>query len=203
MSFITKYKKMRKSADREDSSLSDQLDEFYERFNRENTSNLVSHPCENEPPFLVTNQATKRALTRLNINKAAGPDKIKPQLLKTCSNQLALILTLSSVKQQEDKSKARRQEGGPTRGSTERMTFPVSAREHHEEGKAACSSVLWPVFSGMNVCVIANPRRPLKMALIEYPTEDAKRAGGGGRTSHGAVVCRIQDTRRQGATLAA
>ncbi|GFR93631.1 Non-LTR (Long terminal repeat) retrotransposon and domain-containing protein [Elysia marginata] len=44
---------------------------------------------------------TRRALTKLDVNKAAGPDvnkaagpnNIKPRVLKTCSNQLASIFT--------------------------------------------------------------------------------------------------------------
>ncbi|GFR57916.1 hypothetical protein ElyMa_001756000 [Elysia marginata] len=66
------YQKERQSADSEDSSL----------------------PGDNhDPPFLVTEQKTRHALTRLDVNKAAEPDNIKPRLLKTCSNQLASIFT--------------------------------------------------------------------------------------------------------------
>ncbi|GFR99509.1 Non-LTR (Long terminal repeat) retrotransposon and domain-containing protein [Elysia marginata] len=94
MSLITQYKKERQSADSEDSSLPDKLNEFYARFDRENTSTPVPLPCDNhDPPFLVTEQETRRALTRLDMNKAAGPDNIKPRLLKTCSNQLASVFT--------------------------------------------------------------------------------------------------------------
>ncbi|GFR79753.1 reverse transcriptase [Elysia marginata] len=94
MSLITQYKKERQSADSEDSSLPDKLNEFYARFDRENTSIPVPLPCDNQdPPFLVTEQETRRALTRLDMNKAAGPDNIKPRLLKTCSKQLASVFT--------------------------------------------------------------------------------------------------------------
>ncbi|GFR76985.1 Non-LTR (Long terminal repeat) retrotransposon and domain-containing protein [Elysia marginata] len=94
MNLITQYKQERQSADSEDSSLSDKLNEFYAWFNRENTSTLVSLPCDNhDPPFVVTEQETRHALTRLDMNKAAGPDNIKPRLLKTCCNQLASIFT--------------------------------------------------------------------------------------------------------------
>ncbi|GFR73361.1 Non-LTR (Long terminal repeat) retrotransposon and domain-containing protein [Elysia marginata] len=87
MSLITQYKKERQSADSEDSSLLDKLNEFYARFDRENTSTPVPLPCDNhDPPFLVTEQETRRALTRLDMNKAAGPDNIKPRLLKTATS---------------------------------------------------------------------------------------------------------------------
>ncbi|GFR59635.1 hypothetical protein ElyMa_003512800 [Elysia marginata] len=76
MSLITQYKKERQSADSEDSSLPDKLNGFYARFDRENTSTPVPLPCDNhDPPFLVTEQETGRALTRLDMNKAAGPVK--------------------------------------------------------------------------------------------------------------------------------
>ncbi|GFS20711.1 Non-LTR (Long terminal repeat) retrotransposon and domain-containing protein [Elysia marginata] len=42
---------------------------------------------------IYSQQETRRALTRLDMNKAAGPDNIKPRLLKTCSNQLASVFT--------------------------------------------------------------------------------------------------------------
>ncbi|GFR87402.1 Non-LTR (Long terminal repeat) retrotransposon and domain-containing protein [Elysia marginata] len=94
MNLITQYKKERHSAVSEDSSLPDRLNEFYARFDLENTSTPVPLPCDNhDPPYVVTEQETRRALARLDVNKAAGPDKIEPRLLKTCSNQLASIPT--------------------------------------------------------------------------------------------------------------
>ncbi|GFS05748.1 neural cell adhesion molecule 1 [Elysia marginata] len=94
MNSITQYKKERQPADSEDSRVPDKLNEFFARLDRENTSTHVPLQCDNhDPTFLVTEQETRRALTRLDVNKAAGPDNIKPRLLKTCSNQLASIFT--------------------------------------------------------------------------------------------------------------
>ncbi|GFR86709.1 hypothetical protein ElyMa_004205300 [Elysia marginata] len=85
MTLIIQYKKEHQSADSEDSSLLllDKLNEFYARFDRKNTSTWV--PCDNyDPPFLVTEQETKRAPTRLDVN---GPDNIK--LNRGCSRHAA------------------------------------------------------------------------------------------------------------------
>ncbi|GFR71276.1 Non-LTR (Long terminal repeat) retrotransposon and domain-containing protein [Elysia marginata] len=72
----------------------DKLNECYARFDRENTSTPVPLPCGNhDPPFVATEQETRRALTRLDVKKATEPDNIKPRLLKTCRNQLASIFT--------------------------------------------------------------------------------------------------------------
>ena len=40
----------------------------------------------------VTKEEVLRELKRTNAGKAAGPDKIKPGLLKTCAQQLCSIL---------------------------------------------------------------------------------------------------------------
>ncbi|GFR59118.1 Non-LTR (Long terminal repeat) retrotransposon and domain-containing protein [Elysia marginata] len=85
--------KERQSADSEDSSLPDKLNEFYARFDRENTATPIPLLCGNhDPPVVDTEQEERCALTRLDVKKAAGPDN-KPRLLKTCSNQLAPIFT--------------------------------------------------------------------------------------------------------------
>ncbi|GFS17381.1 hypothetical protein ElyMa_003237100 [Elysia marginata] len=72
-------------------NLPDKVNDFYARLDREKTSTPVPPPCDNDPPCLVTKQ--KRALKRLNINKAAEPNNISPRLLKTWSNQLSSIPT--------------------------------------------------------------------------------------------------------------
>ncbi|GFR63376.1 UDP-glucose:glycoprotein glucosyltransferase 1 [Elysia marginata] len=94
MSLVTQYKKERQSAGSEDSGLPDGLNEFYARFDREGASTPVPLPCDShDPPFLVTEQEARRALTRLGVNGAAGPDGIGPRLLGTCSGRLASVFT--------------------------------------------------------------------------------------------------------------
>ncbi|GFR63358.1 hypothetical protein ElyMa_001893400 [Elysia marginata] len=59
----------------------------YARFNRENTSTLVPLPCDHhDPPIIVTEQKTRRALTKLNINLADDGITLNPG----CSRHAAI-----------------------------------------------------------------------------------------------------------------
>ena len=75
----------------------DRLNKFYARFDRDNLetgsrSAAAADVSEQEPPFVVYPEDVVRVLSGLNVRKAAGPDRITPRLLRSCSRQLADIL---------------------------------------------------------------------------------------------------------------
>ena len=84
-----------------DPTLQDQLNHFYSRFDRKNTTKASSHsgpmqavPPDSDsglppPPFTVRPWEVNNLFTKLNISKAAGPDNISPSTLKFCAEQLA------------------------------------------------------------------------------------------------------------------
>ena len=45
------------------------------------------------PPLTISEHEVRRCFQRVKVNKAAGPDAIKPRLLKLCSSELAPIFT--------------------------------------------------------------------------------------------------------------
>ena len=55
------------------------------------------------PEILITEKCVLKLLQTLNVSKAAGPDDIRPRILKELSQELSPILTLlfrASLKQQ-------------------------------------------------------------------------------------------------------
>lgn len=90
---ITQYKGARRTATSDDVTLPDKLNEFYARFDRDNSTTPTPLPCNSDTPLRVTEKDTLRVLSRLRENKAAGPDEIKPRLLKSCCAQLAPVFT--------------------------------------------------------------------------------------------------------------
>ena len=95
MSEITQYKGARRQADLDDNTLPDRLNSFYARFDRDNktTPEPITVNEDSAPPFTITEHDVRRSFKTLKVNKAAGPDDIKPKLLRLCSDQLANVFT--------------------------------------------------------------------------------------------------------------
>ena len=89
---ITQYKQ--KPA-KNDPTLPDQLNHFYSRFHRKNTTKASGHSGPMQavlpdsdsgllpPPFTVQPWEVKNLFTKLDIRKAGGPDNISPSILKS------------------------------------------------------------------------------------------------------------------------
>ena len=95
MNLITQYKNKSRSADVDDVTLPDKLNEFYSRFDKLNTTTPSPLPFDDytPPSLVITEHNVRRSFARLNERKAAGPDNIRPRLLKACSAQLAPVFT--------------------------------------------------------------------------------------------------------------
>jgi hypothetical protein len=92
---ITDYK-VKAPSTSDDPSLPDQLNDFYARFDRQNTT-PVSVPVgvadSLPPPFVVEEDQVRKLLSRQNPRKAAGPDGVSTSSLRKCADQLAPVLT--------------------------------------------------------------------------------------------------------------
>ena len=67
------------------------MNNFYARFDRENSTSPSLHAVEeySPPSFIISIDNVRLAFNKLNISKASGPDNISPRLLRLCSYQLA------------------------------------------------------------------------------------------------------------------
>lgn len=93
INLVTNYKGAKRSASTDDASLPDKLNEFYARFDKENHEAAVA-PSEAAAPSLVIEPwQVQNKFRRLKERKAAGPDDIKPRILKNCAAQLAQIFS--------------------------------------------------------------------------------------------------------------
>ena len=92
---VTQYKPKSKSAVSDDVTLPDKLNHFYTRFDRENQTTPTPLPVDinSSPPLVITDHDVRCAFNCLQENKAAGPDNIKPRLLRRCSSQLAPVFS--------------------------------------------------------------------------------------------------------------
>ena len=88
---ITNYKRSFKSISDNDPCLPDKLNDYYARFDKSNApgNTIVSSSAPSVPPFVVSEAEVRRILQRLDMGKAAGPDRITPRLFRTCAPQLA------------------------------------------------------------------------------------------------------------------
>ena len=92
---ITNCKPSSKSADITDTTLPENLNDFYSRFDKQNTispPSVAAFHC-NISPFTIDESVVKRMFERLNSRKAAGPDNVSPCLLKQCAGQLSGVFT--------------------------------------------------------------------------------------------------------------
>ena len=91
---ITQYKGGQRSADTDDVTLPDRLNEFYSRFDRDNDTLPSPLPIDDtSTPIHVTEQDVCRVFGSLREDKAAGPDNIRPRLLKRCAIGLAPVFS--------------------------------------------------------------------------------------------------------------
>ncbi|GFO27611.1 reo_6 protein [Plakobranchus ocellatus] len=91
LNLITQYKSAKQEAQCDDTTLPDRLNYFYARFDRDNTTTPAPLSCDEDPSFVITEHDVRRSLGKLR-DKAAGPDNIKPRLLRNCRSQLASVL---------------------------------------------------------------------------------------------------------------
>ena len=79
--------------DTSDTTLPDQLNQFYTRFDRNNTdpAPVLTYICEQ--PFCIEEREVKRTIRRLNARKGSGANGITPRLLQTYVDQLTPVLT--------------------------------------------------------------------------------------------------------------
>ena len=88
---ITGYKPKPKQAPQDDTTLPDQLNDFFTRFDRPK-DRLPDMSETLPPPFEITLTDTRRVLRQLKLNKAPGPDGITPRLLRSCNDFLCNFL---------------------------------------------------------------------------------------------------------------
>ncbi|GFO14892.1 aladin-like [Plakobranchus ocellatus] len=91
LNLITQYKSAKQEAQCDDTTLPDRLNYFYARFDRDNTTTPAPLSCDEDPPFVIKEHDVRCSLGKLR-DKAAGPDNIKPRLLRNCRSQLASVL---------------------------------------------------------------------------------------------------------------
>ena len=94
---ITNFKKKAPPADVDNKDLPDQLNEFYARFDRQNTTPVTVTPPDPAsplpPPFVILESEVRQLFSQQNCRKAAGPDGVSCSTLRHCSHQLAPIFT--------------------------------------------------------------------------------------------------------------
>jgi len=78
------------------SSLPDELNQFYVRFEAHNTAHTESAPvaaAEEGSALSISVADVTRSFRRVNIRKAVGPDGIPGRVLRACTFQLARVFT--------------------------------------------------------------------------------------------------------------
>ena len=93
---ITQYKPSASVIYKADPSFPDQLNDFYSRFDKLNTSPGQRPLATDIPlslPFTVNVADVRTLFKRLSTRKASGPDNISSYTFKNCANQLAPVLT--------------------------------------------------------------------------------------------------------------
>ena len=77
-----------------DPSLPDELNNFYARFERDNTTTASKTPTQPEDYALQLSESEVcRSFRRVKAGKSAGPDGTPPRVFKTCADQLAPVFT--------------------------------------------------------------------------------------------------------------
>ena len=95
---ITQYKVRAAATDGHDSTLPDQLNSFYCRFDEKNPNPgyrppLPVDPSLLTPPITVQESEVRKLFKEQNVRKASGPDGVSTAALKCCSDQLAPVFT--------------------------------------------------------------------------------------------------------------
>ncbi len=85
---------------RADPLLAEELNNFYGRFECNGGSVTLpisasgsSRQCSDDHVIIVSEDAVRRELKRVNVRKAAGPDGITGRVLRSCADQLAGLFT--------------------------------------------------------------------------------------------------------------
>lgn len=91
---MTNYRTVADRTPAQDVILPDNLNEFYARFDGQNSDTPLKAPCDPEETSLqVTNTQVLRALRKVDPCKAVGPDHVVPRVQKACAEQLAEVYT--------------------------------------------------------------------------------------------------------------
>ena len=93
---ITQYKQSVAAINNSDPSFPDQLNEFYSRFDKLNTSpeqRLLPSDSSLCPPFVIDQAQVRTLFRRLNKRKAPGPDNISSSTLRNGADQLCTVFT--------------------------------------------------------------------------------------------------------------
>ena len=91
---ITDYQQRSRGVTTSQSTLPDELNEFYACFDDLNTNRgILPTEAAKSSSLTVTSAEVCRALRRTNPRKAAGPDNIPGQAVRVCSAELAEVLT--------------------------------------------------------------------------------------------------------------
>ena len=97
MQTLTGYKKKCSTTSCNDPQFPDNLDEFYGRFDRQNTTTATASPPDPAtplpPPFIVEESAVKKLFRKQNSKNAVGPDNVSTSVLKHSADQLSPCFT--------------------------------------------------------------------------------------------------------------
>ncbi|XP_039616695.1 uncharacterized protein LOC120533797 [Polypterus senegalus] len=92
---ITGYKSSNSSAAEGDTSLAEELNIFFARFEATPTAAPSHPPFHNRNILMVEECEVRRLMRKVNPRKAAGPDGVAEWVLKACVDQLAIIFNQS------------------------------------------------------------------------------------------------------------
>lgn len=92
---ITDYKGRHNTPSPVDTSLLDQLNTFFARFEEDSrqAEGTLLTPSEHDQPLTLQQHQVLRVLQGINTRKAPGPDGVPGRVLKSCSHQLAKVFT--------------------------------------------------------------------------------------------------------------
>lgn len=89
---ISDYKGLAPSSTSSCATLTEELNRFYARFDRDNGDRLQPLPCGDAAPTPSPHEV-RLCLQSINSTKAAGPDGVPGRVLKNCSDQLTGVFT--------------------------------------------------------------------------------------------------------------
>ena len=93
---ITDYKRKHSRELPSDTSLPDELNDFFAGFNANNTEICMRAPAVPEDCVITLSAAdVSKTFRQVNIHKAAGPGGLPGSVLRVCADQLARVFTLS------------------------------------------------------------------------------------------------------------
>uniref|UniRef100_A0A0S7EY31 RTBS n=1 Tax=Poeciliopsis prolifica TaxID=188132 RepID=A0A0S7EY31_9TELE len=93
LQILTDYKNSTTSTASADVSFLNELNNFYARFERGNTTTAIkTATTPDQQPLTLLSTDVGAALSRIKSNKAAGPDDIPGRVLRACSGELAGVL---------------------------------------------------------------------------------------------------------------